>query len=163
MDRTSLRGILVLLSVAGVLAPAGEMIARRNAAPAAEAVALAEGAEKPRLSPEELRRAVELLEKQAMDTGAEAERAGRSRVTVPDRDPFSLPPLPPSTAAPPPPAVRLLGIVGSGERGVATLVVDGQVVTMQVGQTVGEVRLMRVEAPGHAAEMVDGKMERLGM
>ena len=154
MEKSSLRGILILLSIAGLLAPASEMIGKSVSQSAGSVPPSAGSVEKPRLTPDELRRAIEAIEKQASDT--RVQEGVQERLATPARDPFSLPPLLVSAESPLP-EVRLLGIVGSGDRGVATLVVAGQAVTVQVGQEVNGDRLPRVSPPDGAEVEIRGQ------
>ncbi len=162
MNRSTIEGALVMLSLVGVAAPAGHWLAENFSSGKSDHEHTTSSAGqllRPATSPESLR----ALHQNRAESDSRARlrtalarsapapsKAKTSGASSPIRDPFSLvpaPPLQPAPAPPPLPVVRVIGLVGDAMGGSAMLEIDGKPASIRVGETAYGARLERVEPP----------------
>lgn len=157
MSRTGLETAVLIISIAGIAAPAGKWLAdgARPAIPEHRTVAESEAFGRPKMSSEELKT---ILQSRSDTSLTNKPRAfiGRTRVlmakdTSVERDPFDIPPHPSTVSAgpalPPPPLLRLIGLVSDASGGSATIEIDGNVVSLRAGDSAYGIQLKSIEPP----------------
>lgn len=155
MDRGGLKGILVVLTLIGVIAPASE---RFVTAPARSADAVNMVSPNGALSSEELQRAYAEMSRASESAPVKPVLPRSPRTFQGVRDPFALPVpvviLPPM--APSLPSIRLLGVIAGREGVMATVEVDGASETLRIGDSARGVKVIGVKPPDEAEVEVSG-------
>jgi len=166
MDR--IRGIVTIVTLASLGVSASEIVLSPATDAASTAVDATAQPSFPQMSPQQLRDAVQAWQKTTAN--APVSQASRrpanqfGKLTV-NRNPFIYSTQPKQERALPMelplPVMRLMGIVGEGTSGVATIEINGKVMTLKGGETFDGVRLLSTHPPDKAEVQAGGRTAEL--
>lgn len=158
IENGRMRGALVLLAIVGVMAPFSNWAVSSSTSLSSSNdsghLAKVTYSTSPALNAEELRIAIEKMTKslELDSTSIKPKKKHRSKNFSASRDPFDLPRLPSKPTitefvAPDLPDVILLGIIRGRHGDVATLKINGRVLTLEKEQSAAGITLVSVSPP----------------